>query len=1440
MLRDIGSDAALSLSAANMDLFRRVFARKDQYEASLRRAETKLAAYELKLGKELRQWEAIAAKRGKELDRVRDECRHRLQLLYNWAVTGLLEVFYKQAVLLMKRSWLRSVADAGSAQALQLQIQATQAWRRHLLSIADERAQANASGRPLPLPSLQRTQWKGGGKDKDKDEDVESLLPLDVTAFCIAPEEVVAGYPVVKKLNKRILKITEALSEIEADVKALQPALKPLPRDIRRAALLELVNREAEAEVADAAGDGETRDAIDVMRQAINGWAAQVNLSSNSLADAAVVPVLHPCAPWAALLLRAHADSLLRSHPSDDHHHAAVGAMVVSSAPIPANPAMPPRPPKGSIYYDQQVKQASSAAGSGSVVATSAVAYAATADLQQAAAEQQQAPSPAILPAPARNRLLSLSLAPFGNKRQSSREGTVTAGVAVALNDGNNSPNPFPASAASNSSNGAGVTRPRGPSAGGAAAGSHTQMSPLEAVAADLGTSWSSSAGPGIGVRSRAGTAASVASGIAASQFLQSIGSNSPTTCLTGMVAVIGRLLLHGMPPIPSASATPAASASVGAGASHVSLLLNAGSGSLTTLLIQRLVELQQVVEGVAGRQRSKGSRSREFAKIVADQRSKEGRLLQRWCQKTLANGLEGQWQYAYDLPRFFTFDPGPAFAAQTKGLLGIKSDSRLVEPAQQQLVLADGIDGVSLYAAPAAAVGGVSLQPQANASVVTESTYSANKQPSPAVTDYSFNSNLAAVGSSSTGARTPNADASASFRITRKQSGRSAQLPSSSQPQQQQRHASSRPSGGFPPSRVVSAFLGHYTRELATIHSVSAMSDGDATSSDRETMRVLRLLVDRLLHARLHAHVYAGIDVVPDTSGGSKRHSKRRSKDLSGGGQQADGGNASVTADAAPNAIASPAKSTSSSTSMRGQPTGDNGLLLSPVPAPPPSRYNTASTPARGVGSSIPTTSTGLPAPEPVGSASTGDGAAPGAPLRPRGSAADVMLRLDQIWSRKQRVAAGMTATEIGVQPLFAHAMPCDVVDVAASVSNPSAAAAVPFAIPSALLSALDLIVSPLEMLQYVVAAVDAAAAEAKARAEAGVAAAEAEALMTNAGPAAQLAGISTEAAATPAQRKPPKVPDVTGDDLVPLLVYVASRSSWTRPHASMSMMKRYGLPPSGAGGKEGFCLTFLETAVMWICKNKQAPAAAAGAGTGGSGIASQVAGAAAASIKGSPAFGPIRGQTPNLRAASATVSHTVDVTLLAQNANGSSLANADLVDDDVADSVVGIAHFTGISSDAAIASMPSAADTGEYTYSGGHIHVSGVGTGVITSAAVAAGDSDANANAYAFSDDDEAGEEEEDEADVDGDVEYDEDGEEYDGLVDDDDMDIFGGGGAGGKDREFGAGAGSSPARDAAASARRGDGEAGQRTSVREMNNLKSLIADQDVLEGALDMFA
>jgi hypothetical protein len=103
----------------------------------------------------------------------------------------------------------------------------------------------------------------------------------------------------------------------------------------------------------------------------------------------------------------------------------------------------------------------------------------------------------------------------------------------------------------------------------------------------------------------------------------------------------------------------------------------------------------------------------------------------------------------------------------------------------------------------------------------------------------------------------------------------------------------------------------------------------------------------------------------------------------------------------------------------------------------------------------------------------------------------------------------------------------------------------------------------------------------------------------------------------------------DVTAEDLIPLLIYISSRSLWQRPHATLSFVSAYGVGPGfGAssssssssltlGGRESYLFTVLQSCVSWVCQRSSEETNGSIVNTnGGSSVSVSVSGASRSSI--------------------------------------------------------------------------------------------------------------------------------------------------------------------------------------------------------------------------------
>ena len=349
-----------------------------------------------------------------------------------------------------------------------------------------------------------------------------------------------------------------------------------------------------------------------------------------------------------------------------------------------------------------------------------------------------------------------------------------------------------------------------------------------------------------------------------------------------------------------------------------------------------------------------------------------------------------------------------------------------------------------------------------------------------------------------------------------------------------------------MPTPNVVRMFLSHLVKEVATNNNLIGMNSSSSSSSSSSSLSVdahtleqqrkaLRNLIDRLVFARLHSFVHAGIDVAPLQPWSASE-------------------SPSIPSTSPPPPPLPPLASTqyaqtiSSSTTTKG------------IAAVVKNSLSTDSEVAIPIASSIT---------DPLRISGNPSLAYLGGPQRPVGSAADVMLRRDKIWQRKRVSVSRMTAAEIGLPNHFVTPLPSDLPNAKSS----------PFDVSAALLSSLDNLFIPSQICKVIVAAVDAAIVEAKARLIA----------------AATLMNEGEGSIASKAKISPPQG-DVTAEDLIPLLIYISSRSSWQRPHATLSFVSAYGIgpgftsssssSPSTLGGRESYLFTVLQSCVSWVCQ--------------------------------------------------------------------------------------------------------------------------------------------------------------------------------------------------------------------------------------------------------------
>jgi hypothetical protein len=535
----------------------------------------------------------------------------------------------------------------------------------------------------------------------------------------------------------------------------------------------------------------------------------------------------------------------------------------------------------------------------------------------------------------------------------------------------------------------------------------------------------------------------------------------------------------------------------------------------------------------------------KRFERIIADQRTKDGRLLQRGLQRMFVDKDFDGGVFAFDLPRFLCFSPGAGFAAETRAAMGIISpemvaSGRFVNSHSPKIVLADGIDGSGSGSTTSTGIGignrSISSSNSGNNSVAgisIEMGLMGNSSPPKRLISKNVEETQDAYDSSRPIVKRPpptevaairygrpsSSSSSSSSTLTLTENSRrtltaqshvnspSTTISSPTSPTNTTSRTSRHVGGVMPTPSVVRMFLVTLVKEFAISNNIAvtvSVDDQDTVSIEKQR-KALRSLVDRLVFARLHSFVHAGVDVAPiqpwtAAESPSTVTIKQTGKDSLG----------SVS-------------SLSSTDSDVPIPTASS-LLSTVVVADSNRIYKNATL------------------------------AYLGGPQRPTGSTADVMLRRDRIWLKKKVLASRLTAVEIGLPLHFITPLLTDVPGQA------------PFSIPASLLSSLDDLSLPITLCKVIVTAVDCAISEAKAR---------------------FFASSSSSSSSTSN-----KTGDVTAEDLIPLLIYITCKSLWQRPHATLSYVSAYAVGPgfgssnSSLGGRESYLFTVLQSCISWVCQ--------------------------------------------------------------------------------------------------------------------------------------------------------------------------------------------------------------------------------------------------------------
>jgi hypothetical protein len=222
--------------------------RSDPYEDALRARAARLSRYISALQRERVVVEGVAARRAGELAALSAECRRRLVLVHSWGLFDLLETFYRQSVMLMRRGYLRAAADAAAGAALDEALITAEKHRSRALRDAEERAAELAS----PAGRL-------GQAPPRTAADAETL---DLEAFCAAPEALRRASPSLPRLRAREAALTRELLALDEVLRGLAGELAEPSRAARGEALARAVAGEAARCAEEAAAAAEAAAAL--------------------------------------------------------------------------------------------------------------------------------------------------------------------------------------------------------------------------------------------------------------------------------------------------------------------------------------------------------------------------------------------------------------------------------------------------------------------------------------------------------------------------------------------------------------------------------------------------------------------------------------------------------------------------------------------------------------------------------------------------------------------------------------------------------------------------------------------------------------------------------------------------------------------------------------------------------------------------------------------------------------------------------------------------------------------------------------------------------------------------------------------------------------------------------------------------------------------------
>ena len=214
--------------------------RGDEFEASLRRASSRLGVYASELRREAASADAAVASRARELSAARAQSVTRLAFAVARGRDALLPDFFAQSALRVRRAYVRAAMDAAASACFRERAAAAEAWRRHLGGLAADRAAEGARGA------------RGGGNFESAAH-ADASLPLDVPSFCAPLKAVLDAYPPLARLRARDAALTVALRAADERVRIAAPVLALAPAPSRAAALAAVCAGESASKVTEEA-----------------------------------------------------------------------------------------------------------------------------------------------------------------------------------------------------------------------------------------------------------------------------------------------------------------------------------------------------------------------------------------------------------------------------------------------------------------------------------------------------------------------------------------------------------------------------------------------------------------------------------------------------------------------------------------------------------------------------------------------------------------------------------------------------------------------------------------------------------------------------------------------------------------------------------------------------------------------------------------------------------------------------------------------------------------------------------------------------------------------------------------------------------------------------------------------------------------------------------